>query len=209
MRIIAGEFRGRRLRPPKGRDTRPMLDRVREALFSTLSDLVPEARVIDLFAGTGSLGLEALSRGAASALFVESDRRASKLLASNVELLGVEQAARVVRADALDEIGWSAAAEDGPPGADIVFLDPPYAMLRQGDLRQRVLETTARLFRTVVAPGGVLVLHTHARELEPHDFQGLPATQRVYGTSALWYLWKHLPAVESAATPSGVAPQSG
>jgi 16S rRNA (guanine966-N2)-methyltransferase len=198
MRIIAGEFRGRRIRAPEGHETRPMLDRVREALFSTLGDLVPGARVIDLFAGTGSLGLEALSRGAASTLFVESDRRASLLLADNIALLGVEDTARVARADALDPCSWTdPGASDPPPTADLLLLDPPYVMFRRGAVRAKVLEGVVHLHAAVLAPGGALVLHTHARELEAHDFAGLTAEKRTYGTSALWYLWKPLPPPEA------------
>ncbi|MBX5469857.1 MAG: 16S rRNA (guanine(966)-N(2))-methyltransferase RsmD [Thermoleophilaceae bacterium] len=121
MRVVAGELRGRRLHAPPGRSTRPTADRVREALFAILAD-VSGASVLDLFAGSGALGIEALSRGAARAAFVDSDPRALATVRRNLAELGIEAA--VVRRDAL-------AFLRGPehPGApyDLVFLDPPYS----------------------------------------------------------------------------------
>ncbi len=102
MRVVAGEFRGRRLRAPRGRRTRPTADRVREALFSMLGD-VAGARVLDLYAGSGALGIEALSRGAASAVFVERDPRAVAAIRRNLDASGAEAAVR--RQDALRFLG--------------------------------------------------------------------------------------------------------
>ena len=117
MRVVAGRLGGRRLRAPRGRDTRPTSDRVREALFSMLGPL-DGARVLDLYAGSGALGIEALSRGAASALFVERDRRALAALRRNLDDVGVE--AEVRNQDALRFIAH-------PEGVfDLVFCDPPY-----------------------------------------------------------------------------------
>jgi 16S rRNA (guanine966-N2)-methyltransferase len=117
MRVVAGAYKGRRLKSPRGQRTRPTADRVREALFSMLGD-VSGADVLDLYAGSGALGIEALSRGAASAVFVERDRRAASALSSNLESVGVQ--AEVRRQDALRFLG----AADG--AFDLVFLDPPY-----------------------------------------------------------------------------------
>ena len=187
MRIIAGEHKGRRIAPPSGRDTRPMLDRVREALFSTLGEVVDEALVLDLFAGTGSLGLEALSRGAAHAHFVERDPRAVRILNDNIVTLRVT-AVEVVRDDALEPRSWS--AEDGP-AANVVFVDPPYLMLREAAEKARLLETIQCLYETVLRPGGVLVLHAHPRDLHEETLESIaPVDRRVYGNSALAYLWK-------------------
>jgi 16S rRNA (guanine966-N2)-methyltransferase len=119
VRIVAGSFKGRRLHAPPGRDTRPTADRVREALFSILGQLDGE-RVLDLFAGSGALGLEALSRGAGEAVFVDSDSRAINAISRNLEAVGVRAA--VHRRDAL---AYLRAASDGP--FDLVFLDPPYS----------------------------------------------------------------------------------
>jgi 16S rRNA (guanine966-N2)-methyltransferase len=124
MRIVAGAYGGRRLAAPAGRSTRPTSDRVREALFSILgAEAVQGARVLDLFAGSGALGIEALSRGAAESVFVDSDPRAVAAIEQNVETLGAN--GRVHRRDAL---AWLKAA-DGT--FDLVFADPPYSSARQ------------------------------------------------------------------------------
>src|SRR5262249_35195318 len=130
VRIIAGELRGRRIAAPQGRGTRPMLDRVREAMFSTLQHAIPDALVLDLFAGSGSLGLEAVSRGARHVRFVEQAPRALTQLRANVRALGVGERVEIVVGD-----GWSSST--WPARADVVFVDPPYAML--DDMRPRVL----------------------------------------------------------------------
>jgi 16S rRNA (guanine966-N2)-methyltransferase len=117
VRVVAGEFKGRRLHAPRGVGTRPTADRVREALFSMLAD-VTDARVLDLYAGSGALGIEALSRGAAAAVFVERDARALAALERNLDAVGVD--AEVRRQDVLRFLAQ-------PQGAyDLVFCDPPY-----------------------------------------------------------------------------------
>jgi 16S rRNA (guanine966-N2)-methyltransferase len=117
VRVVAGAFKGRRLQAPRGARTRPTADRVREALFSILGDL-EGARVLDLYAGSGALGIEALSRGAESALFVERDPRAVAAIERNLAAVGVD--ATVVRTDALRFL-------DRAEGSfDLVFCDPPY-----------------------------------------------------------------------------------
>ena len=128
MRVVAGSRRGRRLTAPEGHDTRPTSDRVREAVFNalfSLDDPVGGARVVDLFAGTGALGLEALSRGAAHVTFVERDPRALGALERNVVGTGAARdAVDIVRADAL---GWLAArAERDAAPFDVALVDPPY-----------------------------------------------------------------------------------
>ena len=119
MRVVAGELRGRRLEAPPGRATRPTADKVREALFSILGDMRGLA-VLDLFAGSGALGIEALSRGAAGALFVDSSDRAVATIRRNLKTLGLE--AQVQRRDALAFLG----ADDGWAPFDVAFIDPPY-----------------------------------------------------------------------------------
>lgn len=122
IRIIAGEFKGRRLKTPAGDTVRPTADRVREAWFSILQRPVRGARVLDLFAGSGALGLEALSRGAVSADFVEVHRLALAALKANVATLQVDDHVVIHRGDALKF------AERLPPGRyDVAFADPPYA----------------------------------------------------------------------------------
>jgi 16S rRNA (guanine(966)-N(2))-methyltransferase RsmD len=120
MRVIAGAFKGRPLRAPAGRATRPTSDRVREALFSILGD-VEGLRVLDLFAGSGALGIEALSRGAAEAVFVEQDRRAAGAIRANLESVGAP-ASNIRTESAFSYLGR---AHDGP--FDLVFADPPYS----------------------------------------------------------------------------------
>ena len=123
MRIVAGEFGGRRIAVPAGRTTRPTSDRVREALFSMLGALGGE-RVLDAFAGSGALGLEALSRGAASALFVERDGRAADVIRRNIADLGLpENRAAIVQAPLAAALGQ---ARERGDAYDLVFLDPPY-----------------------------------------------------------------------------------
>jgi 16S rRNA (guanine(966)-N(2))-methyltransferase RsmD len=123
MRVIAGALKGRRLVTPRGQATRPTADQVRIALMDALTPWLHDAHVLDLFAGAGGVGLEALSRGAARATFVERDARAVAALRQNVETLALGERTRVLRGDAERELGALAAE-----GArfDIVFLDPPY-----------------------------------------------------------------------------------
>lgn len=129
MRIIAGEFGGRRLRMPKGDQVRPTADRVREAWFSILGAAIPGARVLDLFAGSGALGLEALSRGAVSAEFIERHRLSLAALKENITALGVGPRATVRPVDAMKF------AAGLPPGAfDVAFADPPYATPHAAEL---------------------------------------------------------------------------
>ena len=123
MRVIAGRYGGRRLQTPAGAATRPTADRVREALFSVLADRVLDARVLDLFAGSGALGLEALSRGAAEATFVDSAPAAVKAVKAN--LAALDASAVVRRADAR---AFLRTARAQARHYDLVFLDPPYGM---------------------------------------------------------------------------------
>ena len=161
-----------------------MLDRVREAMFSTLGSGIEGAYVLDLFAGTGSLGLEALSRGAEQVLFLERDPRVVKLLGENVRSLGEDDHARVRTGDALDARLWKSLAE--PPL--VVFLDPPYPFL--DDERRKAVFAAIETLRTeVLAPGGRIVFHCPRRKVDAEHFaEGCVAHERVYGNSALWYI---------------------
>ena len=125
MRVVAGTAKGRRLTAPRGERTRPTADRVKEALFSSLGPRLPGASVLDLFAGSGALGIEALSRGAAHATFVERDRRALSALRGNLEVTGLTERATVVADDVVRTL-----RDGAPPGApyDVVCCDPPYAI---------------------------------------------------------------------------------
>jgi len=171
-RVIAGRYGGRRLQAPAGDATRPTADRVREALFSILGTRVHEARVLDLFAGSGALGLEALSRGAAQATFVESAPGALKVLRANLAALGAE--AEVVRADALR---WLRGAPGGAREYDLVFLDPPY---------RRAAELGAPLsdsLPAVLAPGAVVIAESDRRS--PLELTITQTDERRYGDTLI------------------------
>jgi 16S rRNA (guanine966-N2)-methyltransferase len=144
VRIIAGEWRGRRIAAPKGRAVRPTSDRAREAWMSIVHPRLPGARVLDLFAGTGALGLEALSRGAAFVDFVEKSSRTARVLRENVEALGAGDRCEVHVDDALRFI---ARRPSDAPAYDIAFADPPY---RTGDAQAIAEAWLARPFATLL-----------------------------------------------------------
>ncbi len=125
MRIIAGVHRGRRLLGPRGQAIRPTSDRVKEALFSILGERTRGARVLDLYAGTGSIGIEALSRGAAHVTFVEADRDALRLMQANLHQCGLQQSASIC---AVDVSRFVLRANHGSGPYNIVFCDPPYQL---------------------------------------------------------------------------------
>ena len=152
MRISGGSAKGVKLRVPAG--ARPASERVRQAIFSSLGSEVPGARVLDLYCGSGAYGLEALSRGASSAVFVDSDERAVEACLSNAKAAGLATAAKVRRA-AVDRY-LKRAGREGP--FDLVFVDPPYASREHGD---RLLEALSPL----VAEGGRVVLETRWSDL--------------------------------------------
>lgn len=187
MRIIAGTAGGIPLKVPQG-DTRPTTDRVREALFSMLAGRVENARVLDLFAGSGSLGLEALSRGASSALFIEQNRAAAEILRANLQksrLLG----AGIRHGDVFRVL--ADLAKTSPDAFDLVFADPPYAH-KPGDTDfARALLDSPHL-PALLAPDGSLILECLASK---HDFDAphpwLILRQRDYGTTRL--VWLQLP----------------
>ncbi len=154
MRIISGEFRSRRLAsPPENVPTRPITDRVKEALFNLLRGHFEDQFVVDLFAGSGSLGLEAISRGAVHCLFVEQSRPCAATLRENIESLGVRDRSEVVIGDALSAA--LPARFRRPP--HVVFLDPPYAMMEEAAQRRRVLDHMARLAAHMDAEGFLML----------------------------------------------------
>ncbi len=168
MRIIAGSRKGTTIYAPRGRDTRPTSDRVRENTFNLIGP-VDDATVLDLFAGSGALGLEALSRGAASAVFVDSDRDAVRTIERNLEKLRLT-GSRVVRLDAV-----TALMQEANAGRkyDLVLVDPPYAMTRYDAL--------TRYLPAVLAEDGLLVVESDARA-EPSLPLGV-RTSRTYGST--------------------------
>lgn len=168
MRVVAGEHRGARIFAPKGTGTRPTSDRTREAAFNLIGP-VDGAAVLDLFAGSGAMGIEALSRGAASAVFVENDRDALRTIERNLEKLGIN-GARVVPRDALQALATERSSYD------LILCDPPYGYAEHERL-------TAYLVKAL-APNGLLVYETGSPE-QP-EIQGLSTrTSRTYGSARL------------------------
>jgi 16S rRNA (guanine(966)-N(2))-methyltransferase RsmD len=156
MRIITGSARGRRLKSLRGRRLRPTSDFVKECIFGTIGSAVDGATVLDLYAGTGNLGLEALSRGARAAVFVEHHAPAARLIRENARSLGLEQMTTVRRGHALRVLGRL-----GVHRFDLVFADPPYRH-RAGTA---VVAAVAR--NAILAPGGLLVLEHQRQEALP------------------------------------------
>lgn len=169
IRVIGGEYGGRRLATPPGRNTRPTADRVREAWFNAIGDEVAGARVADLFAGSGALGIEALSRGAEHVTFVEQDRRALQTLRANIDSLDVEAQTSIVRGDVFRTL-----AGLGLPGArfDLALADPPYGA---GVARQLAEVWLQRPF------AGMLCVEHSRAELDGME----PAWKRAYGDTEL------------------------
>lgn len=153
MRVITGSARGVRLLTPEGENTRPTADRVKEALFSVIQFEIEGRRVLDLFAGTGQLGIEALSRGAAQATFVDERTDAVKLVRTNLERTKLTSRAQVVRSDALAFLAGCRQR------FDLVFLDPPYA----GQLLENSLKQLGAI--DIVAEGGIIVCERPAEKL--------------------------------------------
>jgi 16S rRNA (guanine966-N2)-methyltransferase len=199
-RVIAGEAGGRRLAVPDGRDTRPTSDRAREGLFATISSIVGPlagARVLDLYAGSGAVGLEALSRGAEHVLLVEHGARAARVIRQNIEAIGLPGAA--VIADRVERVlargPTPAGGQDGtaPAGGqdgtaqawfDVVFADPPYALADAGVSRVLILLAE----QGWLAPGALVIVERATRSGPlswPDGF--VPDRARRYGEATFWY----------------------
>jgi len=172
MRVIAGTFKGRRLKAPSWEGLRPTSDTLRETLFNILAPRIDGARVLDGYAGTGAIGIEALSRGASHVAFVERDRRAQALIAENLAACGVTNGYAIIRAS------FDRAVADLPPASfDLVLLDPPY-----DHAPEAAIERASR----VLAANGVLILEHARRQAAPASSGGLTRTRDVVsGDSAL------------------------
>jgi 16S rRNA (guanine966-N2)-methyltransferase len=153
MRIIAGTFRSRQLKSLKGLALRPTSDRLRESLFNVLAERIPGCRFLDVFAGTGAVGIEALSRGAAEVVFIENHSPAAKLIQKNLDSLGICRNTRILKLDAVRALQRLAAEHNtASVPFDIVFLDPPYAA---ADEYRRVLTFLGSA--PFLAPGGLVI----------------------------------------------------
>ena len=171
MRVIAGSLKGRRLVAPSGSDVRPTSDALRETLFNVLGDAVAGARVLDAFAGTGALGIEAVSRGAAHVTFIERDARAIRALTENVRACGIAEACAIIRDDFLRATVTAASF-------DLVLIDPPYDLSVMADVVARGAEW--------LAANGELVLEHSRRRASPEAAGSLRRSRTLTaGDSAL------------------------
>ena len=174
MRVITGKARGVQLKTPDGMTTRPTTDRVKEALFSIIQFEIPTARVLDLFGGTGQLGIEALSRGAKSAVFVDAGEPACRLIRENLKKTKLESDAKVVRADYLDYL------KRCREKFDIIFLDPPYAEVFLENALKCITEID------ILESGGIIVAERPLGKDLPWDFPGYSRSKDYkYGNTLL------------------------
>lgn len=164
MRVITGSARGRRLGELKGMETRPTTDKVKESIFNCIQFDVEDARVLDLFAGTGQLGIEALSRGAKNALFVDKRADAVKLVRENLALCRLTENAQVICGDSLAVLGTQSGR------FDIIFLDPPY----ESGLLEQAMERIAQF--DILSPHGIMVAESPQDQILPE----LPAPYGLY-----------------------------
>ncbi len=178
LRVIAGDTRGRRLRTPPGRAARPTLDRVREAVFSSLTPRLPGVRFCDLFAGSGANGVEALSRGAAYAAFADDNAQAIAVIRANLDALGYAAQARLHRLTLPTGLTRLAAREEAPFG--VIYADPPFAFAEYGMLLHTICG------QGLLAPGGLVVVEHAARTQLPAGPPQLTCEKRaVYGETAV------------------------
>jgi 16S rRNA (guanine(966)-N(2))-methyltransferase RsmD len=174
MRVISGKMRGVRLKTPDGLNTRPTADRVKEAMFSILQFELPGARVLDLFGGTGQLGIEAISRGAKEAVFVDQSEKACKLIRENLRLARMEKEGRVVRGDYLTFL------KSTKEKFDIILLDPPYAEV--------FLENALKLITEIdiLQSNGIIVAECPLGKVLPPEFPGYTRSKDYkYGNTIL------------------------
>jgi len=179
MRVIAGSARGVQLKAPEGMKTRPTIDRVKEAMFSIIHFDIPGAKVLDLFGGTGQLGIEALSRGAASATFVDQSDAACRLIRENLRRTKFENMGKIVRGDYLEYL--SRCGEQ----YDIILLDPPYAEVFLENALKRITEID------ILRTGGIIVAERPMGKELPWDFEGYSRSRDYkYGTVLLTFYRK-------------------
>jgi 16S rRNA (guanine(966)-N(2))-methyltransferase RsmD len=186
MRVISGEAKGRTLRRVPGKGTRPISDRVKESLFNILSWQVPECRFLDLFAGTGGVGIEALSRGAQEAVFVEKAPKAIRVLRENLRLTGMSDRARAIQEDVFRFVILANQQVAPADRFDIIYVAPP-------QYQELWAKTLIALDESpLLAPDGVIVV-----QIFPKEYRALPLTkivltdQRTYGSTMLCFYERH------------------
>lgn len=176
MRVISGSARGRKLIAPPGLDTRPTTDRVKESIFNIISPYLPAKAVLDLFSGSGALGVEALSRGSHHAVFVESDKSAFDITRRNIELARVADRADVILSDFLAYLSRSAGQ------FDIIFLDPPYNTGMLTDAIEKIAENN------LLSEGGIIVAESEYMGEEPNDKHFDIIKRAKYGKTTVFVL---------------------
>ncbi|MEO7904717.1 MAG: 16S rRNA (guanine(966)-N(2))-methyltransferase RsmD [Candidatus Saccharimonadales bacterium] len=173
IRIIGGRYGGQKIAAPANRRTHPMSERIRNAMFNSLAGEMADAEVLDVYAGTGAIGLEALSRGAKSVTLVDKDRTAQRYLARNVATLGVEEQATIIRTTVSSWLGTK-----NPKLFDIIFADPPYWDTQ--------FSTVERVF-DLLKPGGLMVLSHPGRGEVPTKTGVVVVDNRSYGNAYLTF----------------------
>ena len=177
MRVISGKYRGIHLSGPEGSDTRPTSDRVKEALFNILMWDIAGSRFLDLFAGTGGIGIEALSRNAEEVVFVDFDRNAVKILKNNLEIIDENENFEILNNDAFRAI--DILSSQGKI-FDIIFLDPPYGMKDTFELIENIFD------REIIANYGKIIVEHDKRKEMPENIRGLiRSKQKKYGNTML------------------------
>jgi 16S rRNA (guanine966-N2)-methyltransferase len=196
MRVIAGRAGGIRLAVPK-RGVRPTMDRVKAAIFSSLGDAVVGARVLDLFAGSGALGIEALSRGASSVVFVEEDRQSAEIIEGNLPKTKLK--GRFRQQDVFDFLRHASGAEM----FNIIFADPPYEKTKSGErLTEKLLANEA--MPRLLEPSGIFVLEKHPGETLPKMEQWHLIRHKTYGATEVLFLSAILKPCRSDAAKSAI-----
>lgn len=178
MRIIAGSARGMKLKTPRGKDVRPTSDRVREALFSIVSHRLEKAVFLDLYAGSGAVGIEALSRGAGKAVFIDHERENLLLIKENLTRAGLSGKARVIKDDA-DKALFRLSRENFKAG--LIYLDPPYRFTAMPELIQKLLD-----LRIAAQDSLIIVEHSYHNYLWADQFK--EARQKRYGDTCLTFI---------------------
>lgn len=177
MRIISGEWKGRRLISVKGKSTRPTSDRVRESVFNILRDRVNESNILDIFAGTGSMGFEALSRGGMEAVFIEKNNKAANVIAQNAKLLGCIDMIKIIKKDvfkAIDDLAREKYI------FDLIFMDPPYNTKIESSVLSAILEAN------ILSRPGLIVIEHDSNDRMPNDVGILMRTDmRKYGNTGV------------------------
>ena len=169
MRIVAGKFRSRQIKSLKGHELRPTSDRLRETLFNVLSPVIEGSRFLDIFAGTGAIGIEAISRGAREVVFLENHIPAVKLIRENLATLEIHRGFQIVAGDALHSLEDLTASNDAARSAfDIIFLDPPYAATQEYELVLQLLGGSALL-----AQSGLAIAEHHHKLRLPEKAENL------------------------------------